>query len=162
MAQYPNYFPAQQPYNPYGQQQFVPNPYMERMAQLQQFQQSLQTQQQQIGISGKVVESIDMVKATDIPMNGETVYFPKADGTEIYTKRWLPNGTTEVIAFKPILIPPEEQATNIMGFNENLILGHFKGFMDEVIKRFDSIDTRLDSFEQPAAKPRSRAAKEES
>ena len=57
MAQYPNYFPTQQPYNPYGQQ-YMPNPYMERMAQLQQFQQSLQPQQQQIGITGKVVESI--------------------------------------------------------------------------------------------------------
>ena len=60
MAQYPNYFPTQQPYNPYGQQ-YMPNPYMERMANLQQYQQSIQPQQQVIGITGKVVESIDMV-----------------------------------------------------------------------------------------------------
>ena len=56
MAQFPNYFQTQQPYNQYGQQ-YMPNPYMERMAQLQQFQQSLQPQQQQIGITGKVVEN---------------------------------------------------------------------------------------------------------
>ena len=161
MAQYPNYFPTQQPYNPYGQQ-YIPNPYMERMANLQQYQQSLQPQQQVIGITGKVVESIDMVRATDIPMNGETVYFPKADGTEIYTKRWLPNGTTEVIAYKPVSSTQEEQATNTMESNENLITSHFKGYMDEVIKRLDGIDARLDNFEQSPAKNKSKAAKEES
>lgn len=160
MAQFPNYFQTQQPYNPYGQQ-YMPSPYMERMAQLQQFQQSLQPQQQQIGITGKVVESIDMVKATDIPMNGETVYFPKADGTEIYTKRWLPNGTTEVIAYKPILTAQEEQTANTIGINENLITSHFKGYMDEVIKRLDGIDARLDGFEQSTTKTRSKTAKEE-
>ena len=161
MAQFPNYFQTQQPYNQYGQQ-YMPNPYMERMAQLQQFQQSLQPQQQQIGITGKVVESIDMVKATDIPMNGETVYFPKADGTEIYTKRWLPNGTTEVIAYKPILGTREEQTSNTAETEENLTISHFKGFVDEVIKRFDGIDARLDSFEQTTAKARVKTAKEES
>ena len=161
MAQFPNYFQTQQPYNSYGQQ-YMPNPYMERMAQLQQFQQSLQPQQQQIGITGKVVESIDMVKATDIPMNGETVYFPKADGTEIYTKRWLPNGTTEVIAYKPFLGAQEERTTNTVETEENLTIGHFKWFVDEVIKRFDGIDARLDSFEQSTAKTRAKIAKEES
>jgi hypothetical protein len=161
MAQYPNYFPTQQPYNLYGQQ-YMPNPYMERMANLQQYQQSLQPQQQVIGITGKVVESIDMVRATDIPMNGETVYFPKADGTEIYTKRWLPNGTTEVIAYKPVLNTQEEQATNTIGIDEKLITSHFKGYMDEVIKRLDGIDARLDNFEQSPTRTKSKTAKEES
>ena len=161
MAQYPNYFPTQQPYNPYGQQ-YMPNPYMERMANLQQYQQSLQPQQQVVGITGKVVESIDMVRATDIPMNGETVYFPKADGTEIYTKRWLPNGTTEVIAYKPVLNTQEEQVTNTIGIDEKLITSHFKGYMDEVIKRLDGIDARLDNFEQSPARTKSKTAKEES
>jgi hypothetical protein len=140
----------------------MPNPYMERMANLQQYQQSLQPQQQVIGITGKVVESIDMVRATDIPMNGETVYFPKADGTEIYTKRWLPNGTTEVIAYKPVLNTQEEQVTNTIGIDEKLITSHFKGYMDEVIKRLDGIDARLDNFEQSPARTKSKTAKEES
>ena len=103
-----------------------------------------------------------MVRATDIPMNGETVYFPKADGTEIYTKRWLPNGTTEVIAYKPVLSTQEEQATNTIGIDEKLITSHFKGYMDEVIKRLDGIDARLDSFEQSPSRTKSKTAKEES
>ena len=79
----PNYF------NQYNQMQ---NPYMDRMAQLQQYQQSLQQPLQptqmsganQMSALGKIVDSIDVVKATDIPMDGNAYYFPKADGTEVY------------------------------------------------------------------------------
>lgn len=163
MPQFPNYFQTQAPsFNGYSQpmQQYAPNPYMERMAHLQQFQQALQTQPQQM-ISGKVVESIDMVRATDIPMNGEMFYFPKADGTEVYAKRWLANGTTEVITYKPVLEAQEEQTTNALQMDENLIIGHFKGFMEEITKRFDGIENRLDSFEQGATKSRSKSTPKE-
>ena len=65
-AQYPQYFQPQT------------NPYMQRMEQLQQYQQSLQqplppTQMSganQMSTLGKIVDSIDVVKATDIPMDG--------------------------------------------------------------------------------------------
>ena len=163
MPQFPNYFQTQAPsFNGYSQsmQQYAPNPYMERMAYLQQFQQALQTQPQQM-ISGKVVESIDMVRATDIPMNGEMFYFPKADGTEVYAKRWLANGTTEVITYKPVLEAQDEQTTNSLQMNENLIIGHFKGFMEEITKRFDGIENRLDSFEQGTTKSRSKSTPKE-
>ena len=86
------------------------NPYMDRMTQLQQYQQSLQqpivpTQtpvSNQMSALGKMVDSIDVVKATDIPMDGNTYYFPKADGTEVYCKQWLQNGTTRILTFKPV------------------------------------------------------------
>ena len=62
----PNYFMQYQ--QPQYQQ---PNPYMQRMEQLQQFQQSLQSQNQSPALNtlstiGKYVESIDIVKATDL------------------------------------------------------------------------------------------------
>ena len=95
----PNYF-AQYPQ--YFQPQPQTNPYMQRMENLQQFQQTLQPQTQYQPL-GKVVDSVDVVKATDIPMDGNAYYFPKADGTEVYMKRWLQNGTTEITAYKPIL-----------------------------------------------------------
>ena len=77
----PNYF------NQYNQ---MPNPYMDRMAQLQQYQQSLQqpVSQSQMSAMGKIVDSIDVVKAADIPMDGNSYYFPKADGTEVYCKQF--------------------------------------------------------------------------
>ena len=64
----PNYYPQYQ-------SQF--NPYLQRMENLQQFQQAIQqpmSPAQMSGTSqftplGKIVESVDMVKATDIPMD---------------------------------------------------------------------------------------------
>ena len=84
----PNYF-AQYPQ--YFQPQPQTNPYMQRMENLQQFQQALNPAPQNQYMSiGKVVESMDIVKVTDIPMDGNTYYFPKADGTEIYSKQFMP------------------------------------------------------------------------
>lgn len=111
----PNYFSQYQ--------QPMPNPYMDRMAQLQQYQQNLQqpmspTQMsgtsQQMNIIGKIVDSVDVVKATDVPMDGSMYYFPKADGTEIFGKQWLPNGTTVIKTFLPQNEEPisEEQSGN--------------------------------------------------
>lgn len=97
----------------YGYQQPQFNPYMQRMENLQQFQQTLQPQLQNnpnltpglnmLASIGKVVESMDIVKVTDIPMDGNIYYFPKADGTEIYSKQFMPNGQTRILTFKPIL-----------------------------------------------------------
>lgn len=102
--QNPNYMMYQQP-------QY--NPYLQRMENLQQFQQAMQQPVQNnlnltpglnmLASLVKVVESIDMVKATDIPMDGNMYYFPKADGTEIYSKAWMANGQTRILTFKPVL-----------------------------------------------------------
>ena len=41
-----------------------------------------------IGLLGKSVESIDVVKAMDIPLDGSTSYFPLTDGSAIVTKKY--------------------------------------------------------------------------
>lgn len=61
----------------------------------------LQTQQN-YNLNGKIVDGIDMVKATEIPFSGFGV-FPKGDLTEIYLKSWNNNGTTKIITYKPSL-----------------------------------------------------------
>ena len=125
MAQYPNYLnqPFQQSnnYMPYYQ----PMP-IDRMTQLQQFQQSLQSQNQ-FGLPGKVVESIDIVKTMDIPMDGNLYYFPKADGTEIYAKQWMANGQTRILTFKPIL---EDGVGNSTQTEEKTNLGTIDEFAE--------------------------------
>ena len=111
--------------NPYMQSQ---NPYMDRMNFLQNYQQSLQqplvpTQMSganQMSTLGKIVDSIDVVKATDIPMDGNTYYFPKADGTEVYCKQWLQNGTTRILTFKPVF---EDNPNNVSSDTEKLKIG---------------------------------------
>ena len=130
MPQYPNYlntsFQPQTNYPQYGYQPMQ----MDRMAQLQQFQQSLQQPQMQMQPQGnfaplgKIVESIDIVKATDIPMDGNMYYFPKADGSEIYAKQWLSNGQTRILTFKPLLdneantLSPNEEKLNLTTIDE--------------------------------------------
>lgn len=135
MQQYPNYlnqaFQPQTNYVPYGY-----NPaQMERINQLQQFQQSLQPTNQFATI-GKIVESIDIVKTTDIPMDGNAYYFPKADGTEIYAKQWLANGQTRILTFKPI--ENAEVGNSTQNENKSKISGidEFKEVLDSKFEEF--------------------------
>lgn len=54
-----------------------------------------------IGLNGKVVDSADVVKATEVPIGGYGV-FPRADLNEIYVKSWNNNGTTSVTTYQPV------------------------------------------------------------
>lgn len=55
-----------------------------------------------IGLLGKSVESIDVVKAMDIPLDGSTSYFPLTDGSAIITKKIQNDGTSKTIVYKPV------------------------------------------------------------
>ncbi len=153
--------------NMYGQYQPQFNPYMQRMENLQQFQQSLQqpiVSTQMSGPSqftplGKIVESVDMVKATDIPMDGNMYYFPTADGNLIFGKQWMANGQTRILTFKPLL---EDSPNNLLLNEEKLKIG----ISDEVTEVFanmlNQINTRLENLESalPKTSSRGRAKKE--
>lgn len=141
----PNYF-AQYPQ--YFQPQPQTNPYMQRMENLQQFQQALQQQPQMQTVQyqplGKVVDGIDTVKATDIPMDGNAYYFPKADGTEVYMKRWLSNGTTEITAYKPILDTQNNQTITLSSEQEKSILEDFRGVLDGIRMDIQTLNDKVD------------------
>lgn len=147
MQSYPTFYPQMN--NNY--QTPTQNPYMERMAQLQQYQQSLQqpvvpTQMSganQMSALGKMVDSIDVVKATDIPMDGNSYYFPKADGTEVYCKQWLQNGTTRILTFKPVF---EDDTNNVSSDAEKLKIGLSDEVTEVFMKRFDELEKRFDDL----------------
>ena len=147
----PNYF------NQYNQMQ---NPYMDRMSQLQQYQQSLQqpVSQAQMSAMGKIVDSIDVVKATDIPMDGNSYYFPKADGTEVYCKQWLQNGTTRILTFKPFL---EDNPNNVSPDTEKLKISILDEFTEAFMKRFDELEKRIDDLMPKKTTARSKKESEE-
>ena len=159
MQTYPTFYPQMN--NNY--QTPTQNPYMDRMAQLQQYQQSLQqpivpTQtpvSNQMSALGKMVDSIDVVKATDIPMDGNAYYFPKADGTEVYCKQWLQNGTTRILTFKPVF---EDNTNNLSSDTEKLKIDLSDEVTDVFMKRFDELEKLLDSL--APKKPATRAKKE--
>ena len=142
------------------------NPYMERMAQLQQYQQSLQqpivpTQMSganQMSALGKMVDSIDVVKATDIPMDGNAYYFPKADGTEVYCKQWLQNGTTRILTFKPVF---EDNPNNVSSDTEKLKISLSDEVTEVFMKRFDELEKRIDDLAPKKTTTRTKKESEE-
>jgi len=86
-------------YNPYT------NPYLNYNQQTQQ-QIPISRQNQyrpQNSLQGKVVDSLDVVKATDIPYDGSISYFPLTDGTAIITKQLQQDGTSKVVIYKPMI-----------------------------------------------------------
>lgn len=168
MQPYPNYSQMNNPYSQMNNMYAQPNnPYAERMNFLQNYQQSLQqpmvpTQMSganQMSALGKMVDSIDVVKATDIPMDGNTYYFPKADGTEVYCKQWLQNGTTRILTFKPVL---EDNLNNLSSDTEKLKISLSDEVTDVFMKRFDELEKRIDDLmlKKTAAKAKKESEEE--
>ena len=146
------------------------NPYMERMAQLQQYQQSLQQPMQNIVSNqipganqqytpmGKIIENVDVLKTTEVPMDGNIYYFPKADGSEIYSKQWLANGTTRILTFKPVF----EDNTNALSYDtEKLKIGLSDEVTDVFMKRFDELEKRIDDLMSKKTTVRAKKESEE-
>ena len=152
MQPYQNFSQMNNPYAQMNNMYAQPNnPYADRMNFLQNYQQSLQqplppTQMSganQMSALGKMVDSIDVVKATDIPMDGNTYYFPKADGTEVYCKQWLQNGTTRILTFKPVF---EDNPNNVSSDKEKLKISISDDVTDIFMKRFDELEKRIDDL----------------
>lgn len=83
-------------YNPYGR--YIPQQPMQQP--IQQMQTTAELQRTML--NGKQVESIDVVKSMDIPIDGSISYFPIADGSAIVTKQIQMNGISKTIVYKPV------------------------------------------------------------
>lgn len=138
----PNYF-AQYPQ--YFQPQPQTNPYMQRMEQLQQYQQALQQQPQMQTVQyqplGKVVDGIDTVKATDIPMDGNVYYFPTADGSAVFGKQWTMDGKTRILTYKPF----EEPNPNETSYKQKeSILEDFRCVLEGIQTDIQTLNDKVD------------------
>lgn len=149
----------QQYQNPnfYGQQQFMQpqfNPYLQRMENLQQFQQTIQQPMVPTSMSGanqfnpfgKIVESIDVVKVTDIPMDGNMYYFPQADGQAIYGKKFLPNGQTQILAFKPSF---ENEPNTLSNEEEKSKFDTLEQFLEGIQSEVRILSDKIDKISKP-------------
>lgn len=61
------------------------------------------------GLQGKSVDSIDVVKAMDIPLDGSISYFPLADGSAIVSKQIQSDGTSKTTIYRPTTDEQVEQ-----------------------------------------------------
>lgn len=111
--------PRYQTYQPYNNQPIQP--------QVQQPQMQTYTPQPTTpiiqGLQGKTVDSIDVVKAMDIPLDGSISFFPLVDGTAIVTKQLQQDGTSKTVVYRPseetpMGEQPKEQYVTIEKFNE--------------------------------------------
>ena len=60
------------------------------------------------GLQGKQVDSLEVVKATDVPFDGSISYFPLTDNSAIVTKQLQMDGTSRIVVFKPVDDQKEE------------------------------------------------------
>lgn len=104
------------------------------------------------GIQGKSVDNIDVVKATDIPLDGSISYFPLADGTAIVTKQLQADGTSKIIIYKPSEgleeATPQKYIT-VDEFNESIKKIENNGVKDELKnlrRQINDIKDRLDEI----------------
>lgn len=93
-------------YNNYGYNPYYPQQRFQNVEQTTQ-QPMMATYQPPIqltkpsGLLGKVVDSIDVVKSLEIPLDGSTSYFPLANGEAIISKQLQTDGTSKIVVYKP-------------------------------------------------------------
>ena len=156
MQTYPQYYPQM---NNYGQQYNPQQPYMDRIAGLQQYQQALQQpqmtgtqmslQNQQIGLNGKMVDTVEQITANDVPMDGSVAIFPKKDMSEIYLKSWTPNGTIATVVYRPVMEEPNDSPS----VQENLKVGLSDEVTEVFMKKFDELANKIEELEKSMTKP---------
>ncbi len=126
-----NYYPT----NFYSNYQQYPNNYTQ-----QGIQNSLpapQMQQPQMTIPGKIVDSLEVARVSDIPFGGYGI-FPKADLSEVYIKMWNNNGTTSLVSFKPVIegkiVKQYEEGEELTNNNQ------------ELLEKIKQLETKLDNL----------------
>lgn len=152
MAFQGNYFNPMQN-NPYG----FNNMYQQPMVQPQ-IQQPIPQQttnfRQPIGLQGKIVDSLDAVKAADIPLDGSISYFILANEKAIATKQLMQDGTSKTTVYKPVdlkeeikeqpkYVTSEELESKIKDFNNNAIKDDIKTIkkqIRDILKEIEDIN----------------------
>lgn len=164
MAGYP-YYPQPIINNPYGQIQ----PYQDRLAQLQsnyqqtmpygqmQMQQPVQQIPQVPMIQGQMVDGIDTVKAKDVDMSGNPVYYPKTDGTEIYRKQLQSDGRSRIFVYR--LVNSDEQQPKQEGKQID-IEAMFKQLHDDVCSEISEIKNMFPTQISETSGPKQNGGKQ--
>ena len=138
-------------YNPYmnrfyGQQQAnLPQP----MDLSQQPQNAPQMGLNRAFLNGKQVESIDIVKTLEIPLDGSISYFPLVNGTAIATKQLMQDGTSKITIYEPktqkedmkfATIEDIDKRLEKLGFNE---IDDLKDDLEDLKKELKDIKNKL-------------------
>ena len=131
---YSNYPQTQQSLYGYNQAQ-IPN------YQTSQTQMSVQNNQ----IPGKIVDSQEVARVSDIPFGGYGV-FPKADLSEVFVKVWNNNGTTSLLCFKPMVEGNivQEQDKEERRYHEDSSQNNY----DKMQEKIEMLERKIDELQK--------------
>lgn len=105
------------------------------------FQQPIQNKP--LGLQGKIIDDLEVVKATDILLDGSINYFPLADGSAIATKQLQPNGTSKIIIYRPVEEPKKEPAKEVKYITENDFVNNISNIKEKINEIENKINTLL-------------------
>ena len=63
-------------------------------------------------LQGQMVDGIDTVKAKDVDMSGNPVYYPKTDGTEVYRKQLQADGRSRIFTYRLVNEGEQPESNN--------------------------------------------------
>lgn len=132
---YPTY---QNPINPYQERlSQLPNNNYQPQMQFVPIQQQMNQQNQ--FLSGQIVDGIDAVKAKDVDMTGNPVWYPKSDGTEIYRKQLQADGRSQICTYR--LVRPETEKSDVAngGITEESLNSLFEQFRQDIFEEISGI-----------------------
>ena len=119
---------------PYYMQQPITTPQYQTQA--SDYMQNIQpAYQKPIILQGKSVDNIEVVKATDITLDGSVSYFPLVDGSSIITKQLMQDGTSRMIVYKPAETEPKATENKEIYVTEKQLEEKLSTFNNEEIKQ---------------------------
>ena len=86
-----------------------PQRYQQPMQPMEQPQYIQPTFNKPSGLQIRQVDSMEVVKASEVPLDGSISFFALTDGSAIVTKQLQTNGTSKIVVFKPIEEQNEEK-----------------------------------------------------
>ena len=113
-------------------------------------QQPMVQQNQTMSLNGEIVDSIDVVKAKNVDMSGQPTFYPKSDLSEVYVKRLMADGTSQIVTYKavqPEESKPVEKKSYVDVQTLNAMLGQMKS---EILQ---SVDDGLSEIKQMIIPP---------
>ena len=136
-------------------QQIPTQPIINQPMTTQPYIQPVQQPTSQVGLLGKVVDNIEVVRATDIPLDGSISYFPLTDGSANVSKQLQMDGTSKIMVYRPTQEDKKEAiqfATldDIQDAIDNLDLSDIQDLKDDIkeikkqIKEFKSKKSKED------------------
>ena len=131
---YYGYAPNQYGKAPYYMQQPMTTPQYQPQA-TDYMSQMQNAYQKPLGLQGKTVDNIEVVKATDIPLDGSVSYFPLVDGSSIVTKQLMQDGTSRMIVYKPAEMEPKITENKEIYVTEKQLEEKLSTFNNEELKQ---------------------------